>query len=331
MNWLRSIEGVLALSIACLASFGPTAATAGVLSPGDLIVTSSPGRIFRVDPITGARLLLSADDLLEGRTISGVAVGPDGDLFVASPGFRTNEPGRIVRIDPNTGEQALVASSTQISVPSGITIDPSGNLIVAVSNHRLIVSIDPASGDETVIVHAGVVQYSTMLVFDACGDLITDAEGSVARTDLKTGSQSIISERRRLFPAAIALDKNGDLVVLGDLPGSSDMGELVRMDPFTGESTTIAADRLLDKPIALAIGPDGALFVGAEREGRPSPNSADNLIRLDPETGELIMLTGIHRLKAVAVVPEIKDQADKRREKRRCRVRKNKARRRGGF
>jgi len=334
MNRPKSNGGVVVLSITWLIVCGAMPATSGVLKPGDLVVLDRHAEIHRVDPITGQKLLLSSDGFLTDGYSQGVAIDSNGDLLVTVSVTNRSVTifpfGRVVRIDPDTGSQSLAAQTFPMAGASGIAIDRSGNYIVAALRDKKILSTDPTTRAESVLVLAGAAQFATRLLFDDCGDLITDGHSTLVRTHLKTGSQTMISEKRKIHPFGISLDDHGDLIVLDRLPSYLGSAQVIRMDPFTGDSTTINSDPILGFPSALAVGTDGTIFVGATGEPNPfADDGEDNLVRVDPETGEHFVLTKLGRITDIAVVPEITDRRERWKKKRRCRKRRMRSHRYG--
>ena len=84
---------------------------------------------------------------------SGLAVGPDGALYIADT-FN----GRIRGVDPTTGMITVVGdgdyryqgptegSSGSLSRPSGIALDPDGNLVITDSDNHLVRRWERATG-----------------------------------------------------------------------------------------------------------------------------------------------------------------------------------------
>jgi sugar lactone lactonase YvrE len=134
---------------------------------GNLFVAAGDGRIVRVDVVTGLVTTVAgggpngycgdggpaATACLSG--VSGLAVDPAGDLFLAD-GFNA----RVRRVDAATGTISTVAGNGDsdscgdgglataacIGQPIGLAIDPAGNLFINDYIHHTIRRVDGASG-----------------------------------------------------------------------------------------------------------------------------------------------------------------------------------------
>jgi len=124
---------------------------------GDLVVTD-PGdnAVYRLTPSSGVRTLLSQDGWLRGLyQAGGIAVGPAGDIYVATIDVDAeDETGVIVRLDPSTGAQTvlsygqlLVASNTGVT---GIAVEADGSLLVTDRRSAFgIIRINAGTGTQT--------------------------------------------------------------------------------------------------------------------------------------------------------------------------------------
>jgi sugar lactone lactonase YvrE len=126
------------------------------------------------------------------------------------------------------------------------------------------------------------------------------ADGAVIlRTDPGTGSLVEISRngpQGALFeaPFDLAVEADGSLLVadMGQLctpqqPRCADDGRIIRVDPLTGRQSLLAGGPPLVDPAALAVGPNGAVYVADNFE-------ADNegaVIRIDPATGAKTLIS----------------------------------------
>lgn len=124
--------------------------------------SGSFGALFRVDPQSGDRLLVSdGGDGGQGPTAAGLgrlAVEASGTVVVAHSDFA--DPGRLLRVEPVGGARSLVtdfadpgpvcqiAGATQ---PRDLAVSPEGTILVVTTDSQIsgagqLVAVDPASG-----------------------------------------------------------------------------------------------------------------------------------------------------------------------------------------
>lgn len=127
---------------------------------------------------------------------SGLAIGADGTLYIADT-FN----GRVRAIDPTTGiirtvvgdgeeyryQGAVEAMSTSLSRPSGIAVDPEGNLFITDSDNHLVRRWDRATGRLHRLAGVGVANYG--------------------------GDGGMALEASLSYPFGIVIDKNGHLFI----------------------------------------------------------------------------------------------------------------------
>jgi sugar lactone lactonase YvrE len=144
------------------------------VGPGGDIYTSSQNAqgsfyIARVNPVTGAQTTVTSDQFF--AALKGFDVAPDGTIFAANishalpaPG---EEQGQILRIDPATGQQTVLYTSNtnpnEVFNPLGITLDPSGNVLVADIQSPTssfidgaVFRFDPVTGARTLVYAGGL-------------------------------------------------------------------------------------------------------------------------------------------------------------------------------
>ena len=129
---LRAWKGLTLASIPMLALAifilpAPLSQAYAQLAAGDSLVvdhsggTGSNGALFRVNPTTGARTLLSdfgnAAQGPQGSNPDGVAVEASGSVLVIDQSAGTNGDGALFRVDPSTGTFRL-RTSCHLVLPS---------------------------------------------------------------------------------------------------------------------------------------------------------------------------------------------------------------------
>ena len=105
------------------------------LNPGDILVmdrdagTGFKGGLFRVDPTTGARTLLSDFGVGTPAGVDpfGVAVESSGNILVTDSNAGTGGLGALFRVDPSTGARTIL-SDFGVGTPTGAS--PAGVAVV---------------------------------------------------------------------------------------------------------------------------------------------------------------------------------------------------------
>lgn len=177
------------------------------------------GVLFRVDPATGNRTMLSDFNVMaQGPPIgtpSGVAVEATGSILIIDPTAGTNGRGALFRVDPTTGNRTLLSDfGAMTQGPLGT--DPTG------------VAVDSAG---------------SILVIDQRGGIINQNIGVLFRVDPVTGNRTLLSDFSDSLkgptgrvPTGVAVDLNGNILVV-DLNASVNnfSGSLFRVNPITGD------------------------------------------------------------------------------------------------
>jgi sugar lactone lactonase YvrE len=163
------------------------------------------GGLIRVDPVTGARTVLSRNGNPAGgqsfSNPSDVAVAANGDIYVV-------DSVGVIRVDPVTGARTLVsrnnapAGGPSFDNPLFLTVDGDGDILVAdVGATDRIIRVDPVTGvrstvsDNTNPVGGPSFLYLGDLVTD-CGDILVvdTAGGAVIRVNPTTGARTLVSD-----------------------------------------------------------------------------------------------------------------------------------------
>jgi hypothetical protein len=316
--------------LAVLVGVAAAPAAAGAVQ-GDLIVTTYPPSVIRVDE-TGARTIVSDqgspaqnDDFRLGEII-GVAIAPNGDIYVAdsgAPGSRFGTSGGVWRIDPVTGLRTPVSSNADpvnpaalFSGPDGIAFEADGNLIVtdyaADGGDGAVFRVNPDTGERSVLssntaqpdddefaTAEGVAIAPDRTIYVADSDAY-DGDGGVFRVNPDTGQRTMISNNDSptvgtvpdyQTPVAIAIDDDGDLLVAERMSEGDDEGAVIRVDPDTGTRSLISSN---DAPVQddddLFANPAGIVVAPDDdifvSRGVFSSPGFGAIQRVDPVTGE---------------------------------------------
>jgi hypothetical protein len=310
-------------------------ATAGAFTPGGLVASdsiinagdqsASVGRIIGVDPATGVRSIVSANDAPAGPPAlvepALMAFEADGDLLV--PDLLANQ---LVRIAPD-GSRTVVSSATvgtgpPISAPSAVLVDSDGSILMTNAD-PFVLRIDPVTGNRTAVSSTilGTGPTFTHLIGiakSADGTLIVADPAPIGptfglyRIDPATGNRTVIASASvgtgpAMSPIDIAFAASGELIVSNSAsltfgPGGpvATPGSIMRVDPATGNRTILSGAAvgsgpdLLD-PAGLELEPDGEILLadaGALLIGPGGPMShTGRIFRIDPATGNRTLIS----------------------------------------
>ncbi len=263
---------------------GPTGVNpyaVAVESTGQILVvdysagTGFDGALFSVDPITGNRTLLSDfGNPAQGPTgvnPIALAIGSTGQIFVVDFDAGTGSLGALFRVDPTTGQRTVLSDFGNPGqgplgmTPEGIAIESTGQILV----------VDEDAG--------------------------TGALGGLFRVDPTTGQRTLLSDFGNAgqgplgyAPTAVAIESAGQALVVDYNVGTSDLGELFRVDLATGDRTVVSD---FGNP---AQGPLGYMLADVTVESTGQVLAVDEdagtgslgaLFRVDPTTGNRILLS----------------------------------------
>ena len=132
------------------------------------------GSIFRVDPVTGDRTVISGcvDELCSSpvgsgvafESILGIALEADGSILVAEANANLGSEFRAVfRVDPITGDRTIASGCAQFEctswvgtgvmfdVPVDIALDENGDILLTDWGLHSVFRVDPISGDRVLL------------------------------------------------------------------------------------------------------------------------------------------------------------------------------------
>ncbi len=115
------------------------------ISPdGYLYVSELGGLIKRLNLTNGVESVINPSTTMS--QVWGMAVGPDGDLYVT-----TSSSDRIIRVNSVTGAETLVAQAGQMSIPTGIDFLDADHVVVASRGNNRVVSVSLLDASQTVL------------------------------------------------------------------------------------------------------------------------------------------------------------------------------------
>ena len=222
-----------------------------------------------------------------------VEVGPDGLVYVAGA-----DTGRVVRYDPGDGSLVDVVVDTDAGLvdPRALAFDDHNRLLVASAGTDEIVSFDPDSGERLGVIAAeGLDNPGDMFVADdgvlwvtsqSTDSIIGYNDDGEIEAEIETGPGSgpvdLVAGAGGELYVAMADGGRIDLVILpADRPGRPDSDPSA--EPFVDDG--------LVTPTAVAIGPDGELWVTDHWSGtirRFDLESGDELDSLPEALNDLV-------------------------------------------
>jgi MinD-like ATPase involved in chromosome partitioning or flagellar assembly len=314
VNFLRNFLIALSL-ILWLAPLGYAQ-----LYQGDIVVidddagTGSLGALFRVNPATGVRTLLSdfGAGANQGHEPSGIAVESSGNILVIDPWTDA-----LFRVNPATGVRTLLsdfgAGSNQGVIPYGVAVESSGNILVidpsaGTGGLGALFRVDPATGLRTLLSDFGTGSnqgvFPVGVAVESSGNiLITDENagtgglGALFRVDPATGVRTLLSDfgtgsNQGVDPWGVAVESSGNILVIDEDAGTGGLGALFRVDPATGVRTLLSdfgtGSNQGHNPRGLAVESSGNILVADIDAGTGGLGA---LFRVDPATGVRTLLS----------------------------------------
>jgi hypothetical protein len=219
--------------------FALTLAANGDILVSDQNAFGGGGGVFRVDPVTGARTVVTQNGLPPGgpsfSAPFGITTEANGNIVVADSALAA-----LVRVDPVSGARTVLSDNT---TPAGSPAfdDPYG--VARAANGDLIVG-DGFAFNGT----AGLIRT----------DPLTGARSAITENTAPAGGPSLVA------PTGVAFGSNGDIFVAdaGAFPDQG--GGIIRVDPATGARSTLsenaapAGGPAFVDPFGLAIEPEAA-------------------------------------------------------------------------
>ena len=262
--------------------------------------TSEWGALYRIsrDPVTGDLVRTIVTDFgvgpNTGRNPRAVAVEADGHILVLNGNGGTADRAVLVRLNPITGTRAIVSdfgNSSQGGLgvePRGVAVGANGQILVidaqaGTFGQGELVRIDPQTGFRISLSNFGSGpnpgSNPTSVVVEADGQVLVTDEGHPSttplgllfRVDPASGLRTILSDfntgaNTGREPEGVALEGNGQILVVDKQAGPFTRGMLFRVDPQNGNRMIVSdfddgeANEGSD-PLAVAVVPYATLIV----------------------------------------------------------------------
>jgi hypothetical protein len=222
--------------------------------------------VIRVNPITGAQTVLTSGGSIS--CLSGIAVGPTGDLFLSAG--CPNVANTVIQVNPTTGTRTVIGRGDNFTCIEGLTVASSGDPVVlnggCPGSADLVVQLDPATGAQTVIARGDHLNCPADVAVGPGEDLFVTfgpaqarpacPSGSslgIVRVNPSTGAQTLVSSGGEFVgPSGIAVAPGGQLFV-ADSNCCGVPGSVIRVDPVTGAQTVVATGGNFNQPLALTF------------------------------------------------------------------------------
>ena len=261
--------------------------------------------LFGLERFGGTRIRTSALAALMAtsclaQSAAGALLEPGDIVTTAYIGNDFSDSG-VVLIDPTTGDRTIISDNTHGSGPAfsqaaGVTITPSGQLLIGDSAAGTLYEVDPATGNRTIVSGSGVgtgPALNNLVAPRAFGNqfiaISTNPTNEIFSIDPTTGNRTLISGGGQGTGPALYYSTSG--IVSG--PNSFfitnlGQGQILNVDLATGNRTLISGGSTgtgpaMKFPADLQFDHSGDLIVSDE-EG-PA------LYRIDPITGNRTVIS----------------------------------------
>ena len=258
-------------ALLCLLTAGGWAAPVSAVSllPGDIVVIASTsqgvgegtGSLIHIDPVSGAQSVVSPGAYVD------VGLTNDGRIFAITSS-------QLVEVQAGTGDVRLVRDLSDLGVPTGIAVGPTGALFVAYEDTATrrsgIEAIDSGSGSGLVV--------SALGSFGRVTDLEFVPGGSIAALAEPPGGDAGELFIQLIDPTTGIPVSFPGVIARGSALGASPGGDLVAAAAF-GVQGTAARVLVVDTGEVLSL--NLPLFANQDGTCPFSPACQDDLIRSD--------------------------------------------------
>ncbi|HLH23883.1 MAG TPA: NHL repeat-containing protein [Chloroflexota bacterium] len=240
--------------------------------PGLIELSPSPGTPHAV-PVPPGSIFVSP---------TGVAIAPDGTVYVVDNSCCASGHGAVIRVDPVSGAQTILAdaltppaSTSYLLSPWGMAVAHNGTIYVSDLINGII-RVNPATGQQTLVSQGqflnnpmGITITADGNVFVADSACCTGANGGIIKldptnTNVNANQTVLVSCCTSFFtqlaqPMGITVGSDGFLYAVGSVGFDP---AVVRVDPGTGAQSMvpIPATVLLAGPRGIAAVPGGCLL-----------------------------------------------------------------------
>ncbi len=157
----------------------------------DLGSSTAIDTVFRIGAAGGAPTVVSAGGGFD--FLQSIAIGPGPVVYVSDAGLG----GRILSVNPVTGAQGLVSAG--FGLPTGIDVEPSGQIIVADATAAQVIRVNPGTGAASLVSSGGELVFPFGVTAAPSGTLFVSDWGdgqkaaAVVRVNPTTGAQTVVA------------------------------------------------------------------------------------------------------------------------------------------
>jgi len=224
-----------------------------------------------------------------------------GDLVLSDSGGD-----RVVRFDPMARELTTIvqaaAGPTRLDIPGGVALADDGSILVI--DLGLLYAVDPSTDQLSIELRLSELPVGNGVAVTPTGDFVVGGQDSVGGRVFLMGATATRGGRP---PATSVLDVavglGGEVYVAGLLRrGAADPlvgGGIWEWDPSAGDAgfRLITSGGSIAFPSGIAVDPrDGSLVVLDPSCDVCLRGDLDQLVRVDPLTGQQTVITSLHRL-----------------------------------
>jgi uncharacterized repeat protein (TIGR03803 family) len=230
------------------------------------------GALFRVNPTTQIRTIVSdfgnPGQGPLGQRPFGVAVEANGQILVVDGSAGTNARGALFRVNPTTGTRTLLSDfgqgQNQGDAPFGVAVEANGNILVVdvgAGFTGMLFRVNRSNGTRTVLSDFGNAGQGRLgsrpqgVAVEANGNILvadfsagTDARGALFRVNPTTGFRTLLNDFGSSLQGQVlgksaedvAVEANGNILVVDSAGGPNSRGALFRVNPATGFRTLLS-------------------------------------------------------------------------------------------
>ena len=256
-----------------------------LLKPGDIIYADGGWDVvLRYDPQTQETNLVTGFEFTDSR--GNIAVGHNGDIYGTRAKLGFGPYAEFFVMDGVTGAMRELSTQRLIKSAYRMKLAPDGEWLYVAgedATNRAIYKVEIATGNQVLVTS----NFTSQPDYERPYDVAFDGQGGFYVSDFNYGNLlhfDAAGARRRVssgglfdFISGIDVDAAGYVYV-----ASRNYNGVVRVDPATGEQSSVTKDGFLRSPGDLCVAPDGSLLV--------TDAVTDVLVRVNVTTGEQTVL-----------------------------------------